>query len=105
MFYMKDWYSGPKYDPRTKHWVEYKCPCCNNLHQVDITRKNGYDMSKEIKCPHCGKLNANDSIEGLKKEIDRLTENRRAIDIQIEELERKIENNDFKIETEAKRLF
>lgn len=100
MYYLRTFKSGEgvgKSDPREKKWAEFKCACCDNLHQIDITRIKDFDFGIERKCPHCGKLNPDDRKKSIQAEIDKLTEERRRIDVMIEQKIKELDS-DHKVE-------
>ena len=78
-------------DPRNKIWAEYHCSICGEDSEIDITRnKDTFDFARERKCKQCGMINSDDREINLKTQLDRLTMDKSRIDVQIEMIEREL---------------
>jgi len=83
-------------DPRDKIWAEFECTICNNNTDIDVTSTmKTFQFERERKCPHCGNTNPEDKITNLKYQLEKLTEDKSRINIEIERITRELE--EFKV--------
>lgn len=83
---------GSDNDPRQKTWAEFACTVCGEKQDIDITRNASFDFTKERKCLKCGCTGEADRVFNLKKEVEKLTETKSKLEIQIASLCEEIEN-------------
>jgi hypothetical protein len=92
MYFVKTYKSGGEdYDPRQRTWALFKCGLCNKDNVIDITRiKDTFDFSCERRCEKCGMINSEDKILNMKAQLNKLTVEKSRIQIQIEQIEREL---------------
>jgi len=95
MYYVRVYGSGinpiNNSDPTNKVWAEFCCSICGENTDIDITRvRDTFDFQRERKCPHCGMVDSSDKEINLKTQLDRLTMDKSRIDVQIEMIEREL---------------
>lgn len=74
-------------DPRCKLWAEFHCDLCDKNSWVDVTsRRASFDFERERRCSHCGQISSVDRELNLKANIDRLTQEKNRIQVQIDTL-------------------
>ena len=74
-------------DPRDKIWAEFHCALCGENSEIDVTgNRNTFQFHVERRCPKCGQLNADDKAKNLKVIIERLTQEKSKIEIQIQQM-------------------
>lgn len=87
MYFVRTFKAGGDHDPRQKIWAEFECTCCREKNHIDVTTMmHTFDFKRERVCPKCKKTSPEDYKKNLQKEIERLTETKQNIDIQIEEM-------------------
>jgi len=74
------------YDPRDNKWAVYKCDNCNHEEYINVTYNFTFDYDSPRMCPQCKTISQQDYIEALKTKINKLTEEKSKINIQIETL-------------------
>jgi len=100
MYFVRTYKSGgADHDPRQKTWAEFHCSICGNDHNIDVTSTyKTFDFQRERVCPHCKQLNSEDRKKNIQAEIDKLTEDKRKIDIKIKQLIKELESDTIEIE-------
>jgi DNA-directed RNA polymerase subunit RPC12/RpoP len=89
-FFGSGWKSK-KPDPREKVFAEYHCSLCGEDMEIDVTGIiNQFDINRERRCKHCRQLNANDKEMNLKAQLDKLTSDKSRIQIEIDQIEREL---------------
>ncbi|MFW6272694.1 MAG: hypothetical protein ACOC2U_02805 [bacterium] len=85
---------GAEHDPRRKLWAEFHCSLCEENTDFDITTtKHTFQFDRERKCPHCGQINSEDKFKNLQAQLDKLTEQKSKIEIEIDRIERELNEN------------
>jgi len=80
-----------KAEPRNKIWAEFHCNICGEDSEIDVTRSmNTFDFKRERSCPHCGMVDSSDRESNLKAMLDKLTASKNKIEIEIEQIEREL---------------
>lgn len=74
-------------DPRDKIWAEFKCDLCNESTDIDITNViQTFQFHVERRCPNCKQINVEDRKQNLQHQIDKLTQDKSKIEIEIQTL-------------------
>lgn len=80
-------------DVRDKIWAEFHCSLCGKNHDIDVTNTmNTFQFDRERKCPSCGNIDINDKENNLKLSIEKLTQEKSRIEIQIQQLINELNN-------------
>lgn len=78
-------------DARDRVFAEFKCNICEKTTEIDVTgRRSTFDFGRERKCPQCGLTNPQDKEQNLKAMLDKLMEDKSGIEIQIDKIEREL---------------
>jgi hypothetical protein len=81
------------HDPRQLTWAVFHCDVCGEDNEINITGRQGtFQFHVARKCPHCNSFGKEDKIISLKKEIEKLTENKTSIGVEIERLEKELKS-------------
>jgi hypothetical protein len=89
------------YDPRGKVWAEYICAVCGHVQDEDVSRTwNTTFQTRDRLCPVCRSMSSEDKVINLRAELDKLTENKSRIEVEIEKIEREISEFEAKEQTE-----
>lgn len=79
-------------DPRDKIFAEFKCALCGETSEIDITTtQHTFDFERERRCKHCGQIDANDKALNLKAQLEKLTDDKSRIEVQIEKVIRELD--------------
>jgi hypothetical protein len=81
-------------DPRQKRWAIFKCQGCGHEENYDVTFKHDFDYDTPRQCPQCKTVSQSDYIKALKAKINRLTEQKSLIEIEIDQLIREAEQKE-----------
>jgi len=92
MYFVRTYKSGGEdWDPRQKIWAEFHCALCDEDSDIDVTRvMDTFQFDRERKCPHCGCLDADDREKNLKAQLEKLTHDKSKIEVEIEKIEREL---------------
>lgn len=78
-------------DPREKVWAEFHCSLCGEDTEIDVTgRRDTFQFDRERRCPKCGQIDAEDKSLNLKAQLDKLTSDKNRIQIEIDKIEREL---------------
>lgn len=93
---------APEYDPRHKKWAVYHCDVCGEDTDIDVTRvMNTFDFNRSRKCPECSHTDIENKKESIKKQIEKLTEEKCNIEIRIEQLIQELSKEEVKIDNSS----
>jgi Zn ribbon nucleic-acid-binding protein len=84
---------GDKNDVRSRSWIIYGCPACS--HEEYFTMVPNFDRERFRKCPKCGYIEDENSIEVLKEKYRQLEAQKLDLEKQMKELQTKIEINEM----------
>ncbi len=106
MYFVRKFGSGlntSRMDPRDKIFAEFKCALCGETSEIDITRtQDTFDFKRERRCKHCGLVDADDKVTNLKAELEKLTSEKTRIKVQIEKIERELNEIQFTLSYEKR---
>lgn len=100
MYFVRTYKSGaPDYDPRQKEWAEFHCDVCGEDSDLEVTnRTSQFDFKRERMCPHCKQTNPEDRIKNIEAQINKLTKERKRIEVEIESLIKSLEKDNVQKE-------
>jgi hypothetical protein len=84
-------YKSTRSDPLEKIFAEFVCDLCGETNDIDVSSTmNTFDPTRERRCPSCKQINASDRENNLKAALEKLTSDKNRIQIEIEKIEREI---------------
>lgn len=99
MYFVRTYKNGcGDYDPRQIIWAEFHCSVCGEDTDINVTRTmTTFQFDRDRVCPHCHCLDPSDKAKNLQSQLDKLTTDKSRIEVEIEKIERELNE----IETSA----